>query len=378
VERSETEQEHGAQAAGIATDLISGLRPLKGLRAEGAALDRYRLRSASALEATVRSARAEAAYRGVMLLFSGGFLAVIAVVGGVLAARGDITVGQLISSLGLAQFLVGPMSTFAWVSADFAQGRASARRIADVLQSPAALTGGRSRPVTPVQGRLTLRAVEGVALQGIDLDVAPGELVGIAATDPAAAAALVSYLGRDADPGTGTITLDGAALSDLETGALRDALLVSAHHTDLFEGTLRTNISPGNGHDIDAAVAAATVDEVAQALPDGLDTTLDEQARTLSGGQRQRVALARALAADAPVLVVHEPTTAVDTVTEARIASGLRRLRSGRTTLLVTTSPALLSATDRVVFIHDGVVAASGRHADLVGANDLYRTAVLA
>ncbi|WP_164873051.1 ATP-binding cassette domain-containing protein, partial [Streptomyces resistomycificus] len=110
----------------------------------------------------------------------------------------------------------------------------------------------------------------------------------------------------------------------------------------------------------------------------GVDTVLAERGRSLSGGQRQRVALARALAADRPVLVLHDPTTAVDTVTESRIAARLREVRRGRTTVLVTTSPALLAVTDRVVVLDGGTVTANGRHAELVAGDEAYRAAVLA
>jgi len=125
-------------------------------------------------------------------------------------------------------------------------------------------------------------------------------------------------------------------------------------------------------------MAAADADEVARGLPDGLDAMLGDGARTLSGGQRQRIALARALATEAPVLVLHDPTTAVDAVTEARIAARLRQMREGRTTILVTTSPALLAVTDRVVFLHDGAVRADGTHGDLAAGDETYRETVLA
>lgn len=123
-------------------------------------------------------------------------------------------------------------------------------------------------------------------------------------------------------------------------------------------------------------MAAARVDDVARALPDGLDTPVTARGRSLSGGQRQRVALARALAAAPPVLVVHDPTTAVDAVTEVSLAAGIRRVRAGLTTIVVATSPALLTAADRVVFLASGTVVASGTHAGLVADED-YRLVVL-
>ncbi|WP_233562960.1 ABC transporter ATP-binding protein [Micromonospora musae] len=379
--RSETEQEHGAQASGIAADLVAGLRVIKGLRAESAAVARYRRRSRSALAATVRAARAEAAYQGVVSTLSGAFLAVIAVVGGLLAVRGQVSVGQLISSLGLAQFLVGPLSTFGWVGADLAQGRASARRIAAVLHAPDAVTGGSASPVTPARGALTLRGLHSPPLRGVDLDIAPGELLGVVAADPAEAAELVRVLGRVRDPAAGSVRLDGVALTELAPSALRAVVLATEHHTDLFDGTLRDAVSLAGRARPDrvaAALATADADEVARSLPDGLDSVLGDQARSLSGGQRQRIALARAVAGDPPVLIVHDPTTAVDAVTEARIAGRLRSMRDGLTTVLVTSSPALLAVTDRVVVLRDGAVQSSGTHADLIAGDAGYRETVLA
>ncbi|MCM4080003.1 ABC transporter ATP-binding protein [Paractinoplanes hotanensis] len=372
-ERSETEQEHAAEASGVAADLVEGLRVVKGLRAEEAAVSRYRKRSQVALAATVRSARTEAAYQGVVLTVSGLFLAVIATVGGILAVRGEITVGQLISSVGLAQFLVGPLSTFGWVGADFAQARASSRRIEAVLSAPVAVTGGDATPVTPVKGQIDLR------VRDVALKIAAGETVGIVATD-AAAAELLRLLSRSSDPADGVVELDGVTLASLEPEDLRAAVLAVEHHTELFDGTIRAAVSLDRAEPatVDAAMAAADADEVARGLPDGLDAVLGDGARTLSGGQRQRIALARALATEAPVLVLHDPTTAVDAVTEARIAARLRQMREGRTTILVTTSPALLAVTDRVVFLHDGAVRAEGTHGDLAAGDETYRETVLA
>ncbi|MGI5169614.1 ABC transporter transmembrane domain-containing protein [Spirillospora sp. CA-253888] len=369
--RSHAEQERAARASAVAVDLVGGLRVLKGIGAEPAAVDRYRATSGASLAATLRAARAEAAQNGTVLALTGAFIAVVALIGGRLAAAGDIGLGDLVTAVGLALLLLGPLQVLSWVTTELAQGRASADRIAAVLAAPAAVPAGTAAPPRPVHGGLRLTGVAAGPLRGLDLDIAPGEMLGVVAA-PADAAALLRCLGRETDPDSGTVELDGVALALLDPGEVRRAVLVAPHDADLFEGTLLDNVAAAARTDPDKALRAAAADDIAADAPVG------EHGRALSGGQRQRAALARALAADPPVLVLHDPTTAVDAVTEARIADGLRALRDGRTTVIVTTSPALLAATDRVVLLEDGRVADTAPHAHLVHRNHAYRTAVLA
>ncbi|MET9336606.1 ABC transporter ATP-binding protein [Nonomuraea sp. NPDC003804] len=408
--RSGAEQERAARASGVAADLVAGLRVLKGIGAERAAVDRYRRTSRDALAATVRAARAQAWHDGGMLILTGVFLAIVALVGGRLAAQGDISVGQLVAAVGLAQFLLTPLSILAWANGELAQGRASAARIASVLAAPPAVAGGSRELPEVVRGGLVVKDVSHGALRGLSAEVAPGELLGVVTTDPAVATALLQVLGRTADPGSGTVELDGVPLSSVDPALVRRAIVVAAHDADLFEGTLLENVAAAaqddgllaekggaaqgdgllaekggaaarSGHGpvsraVVSAMAAAAADQVAAALPDGAHTLLTERGLSLSGGQRQRVALARALAAAPPVLVLHDPTTAVDAATEAAIAQGIRTARAGRTTVMVATSPALLAAADRVIFL-DGDLVTDGTHADLVQEHETYRAAVL-
>ncbi|QJT04968.1 ABC transporter ATP-binding protein [Streptomyces asoensis] len=398
--RSEAEQDRAAHASGVAADLVAGLRVLKGLGAQQAAVERYRRTSRASLVATLRAARAESWQTGLVLALTGGFIALIALVGGRLALDGSLTLGQLVSAVGLALFLLGPLETFAWVNAELAQGRASAARVAEVLAAAPAVVGGDAPVPDPVRGELRLRGVRLGGPDGVDLDVPAGRLTGIAVTDPASAEALLRCLGRESDPESGSVELDGVPLTRLDPAGLRAAVLVAAHDAVLFDGSLAANVTPeaeprsgpADGEPDEAAagstdeaadlrteraMAAAHADEVARSLPRGAATGVGEGGRSLSGGQRQRVLLARALRAGPPVLVVHDPTTAVDAVTEARIAEGLREIRRGRTTVVVTNSPALLAVADRVVLLDGGRIGAEGTHAELVRADATYRTAVL-
>ncbi|GAA4930695.1 ABC transporter ATP-binding protein [Streptomyces coeruleoprunus] len=379
--RSEVEQERAARASGVAADLVAGLRVLKGIGAEAAAEARYRRTSGESLDAALRAARSRAWHDGAILALTGIFIAVIGLVGAHLAIRGSISVGELVAAVGLAQYLLGPFQMLTYVNGEFALGRASADRIAEVLASAPAVEDGRGRLPEPLAGGLRLRGLAQGALRGVDAEIAPGSLVGVVSKDPAAAHDLLLCLGREVDPEQGAVELDGVPLTELAPGTARRAVLVAHHDAALFESSLLDNVRAGHEHaerDVARALNAATADDVARNLPDGADTVLAERGRSLSGGQRQRVALARALAADPPVLVVHDPTTAVDTVTESRIALRLRELRRGRTTLLVTTSPALLAETDRVLVLDGGTVTADGTHPVLVASDETYRAVVLA
>ena len=374
--RSAAEQAAAAHAGGTAADLVSGLRVVKGLGAERAAAGRYRAVSRSSLAASLRSARSAGWYEAAGVLIPGLFLAAVALIAGRLAAGGSITVGELVAVVGLAQFLATPFWILAYVGQALARARASADRVAELLGTPPAVTGAAPAaadfaPALSVQG-----AARG-GIGPVTFEVRAGEILGLVVPDGETAATLLDWLARGSDPERGTVSLDGQCLSDLEPDSFRRLVTVSPHDAELFEGTVAANVSAAAspGTDLRPALAAASVDRLAAELPDGLDTDIGERGQALSGGQRQRVALARALATDAPVLVLHDPTTAVDPVTEAGIVAGLRELRRDRTTVLVTTSPALLGICDRVVVV-DPDRPAEGTHAELCRRHPTYRELV--
>ncbi|TWF74466.1 putative ABC transport system ATP-binding protein [Pseudonocardia hierapolitana] len=363
VGRAEAEQESLAAATAVATDVITGLRVIKGIGAEHAAAESYRTASRAALRARLAAADLTGGYLGATNVITGLFLVVVAWVGGRLALEGSISIGELVAGVGLAQFLIGPLERLTELGPILARARGSARRVAAVLAAPPAVTDGTGTLPSRPEGALRVR------LDGLAVDVAPGEHVGVVALQAADAAALLDALARDADA---PVRLDGTDLRDVELDEARRAVLVARHEATLFEGTVADN----TGRD-PAALAAAAADEVVETLPEGLDSDVGERGRTLSGGQRQRIGLARALAEHPPVLVLHDPTTAVDAATEHRIAMGVSTLRAGRTTVVVASSPALLARCDRVLLVDRGAVVASGSHAELV-ADARYRQAVLA
>lgn len=374
--RVEREQAAAGAAGAVAADLIDGLRPLKGIAGEAAAEARYREASASARAASVRAARAQAAYEGTITLLTGLMLAVVALLGGRMAANGELSLGELIAALGLTQFLIGPLSEFGWIGSEFSAVRAASRRLAAVLDAPAAIEGGAAAPAAAGPGALALRDVRSGPLADLGFAVAPGELVAIACPDPAEGAALVELLGRELDPAAGSVALDDDALRTLDPERLRAVLLAAEHDGSLFEGTLREVL--GGAGTLDEVLAASAADEVVESVEGGLEGEVSARGRSLSGGQRQRLALARALAARPRVLVLHEPTTAVDAASEAGIAARLPEVRRGLTTVVVSTSPALLGVADRVIYLEGGAVAGQGSHRWLLTEHSRYRELVLA
>jgi ABC-type multidrug transport system fused ATPase/permease subunit len=175
------------------------------------------------------------------------------------------------------------------------------------------------------------------------------------------------------------VTLGGVPLRVLALPALRERILVADNDARLFSGPLRAELDPSGGAGDDAiraALQAASATDVVDALPDGLDTVVAERGREFSGGQQQRLRLARALLADPAILVLVEPTSAVDAHTEARIAARLGAARRGRTTLVSTTSPLMLDRADHVIYVEDGRVVAAGTHRKLLVREPRYRVTV--
>ncbi|MFI7611696.1 ABC transporter ATP-binding protein [Nonomuraea terrae] len=382
ITRRVTEQQNLAgEATSLAADLVGGVRPLRGIGAEHAAAARYDEVSRRSLRAALRAARTQGWYLSASTaggaLLAGG----VAILAGWFALNGRITVGELITVIGLAQFLMEPVGMLTLMPSRLAEAKASACRVAAVLDAPALLPEG-AETLDGTRPELELRALRYGTLDGVDLRVRPGEFVGVVAHRPADGEALVTILSGRVAPEEyeGEVLLGGTRLARLDPADARRTMLVEPHLTDLFTGTIEENVTAGGPLDAQA-LAASAADQVVRAHPGGLAHVVAERGAGLSGGQRQRLALARALTARPPILVMRDPTTAVDAVTEHEIARGLRALRhpgpGAFTTVIVTSSPSLLALTDRVVVLDGGRVAAEGTHAELAVTDDDYNRMVL-
>ncbi|WKX68726.1 ABC transporter ATP-binding protein [Streptomyces sp. XD-27] len=418
--RADEQREKAGRATELAADTVAGLRVLRGIGGEELFLSRYRQASQEVRAAAVRSARMWALIAAVQVVLPGLLLIGVVGYGARLAHEGRIEVGELVTVYSAVTFLLFPLRHFEEIAMAYSFSRPSARRAARVLalrRSALPAQGADERTDGHANGRTDRRADEwsGEPLGGHLYDPASGllapagALTAVVCGDPDAAGLLAERLGghpaQDAAETTRepseagrespdaaaapSVLLGGVALDDIPLEVARTAVLVQDKDPMLLSGTLAELLDvPSSGAvAVSAALDAAQCGDVLDALartvpvsdggaPDPMEARITERGRSLSGGQRQRLALARSLVTDPEVLVLDEPTSAVDSHTEARIAEGVRRLRRGRTTVVFTSSPLLLDRADRVVFLHDGAVAATGTHRELLHGESGYEAVV--
>ncbi|MDI6102546.1 ABC transporter ATP-binding protein [Actinoplanes sp. NEAU-A12] len=379
--RSEAQQAALAATTALAVDLVSGLRVLRGLGAQHHAARRYAAASGRALTDTLRAADTKGLHLGLTTTVNGLLLALITGVAGWFALQGRITVGELVAVVGLAQFIAEPVQLLGFCVRKWASAKASGRRVARVLEAAPMVDPGTAGTPVPAPSRVALDRIGYGGLDGLCLRLEAGEMLAVLAVSPRDAGELLALLAATVSRADyrGTLHIDGVPLEELTLEAARGVVLVEQHDVTLFAGTLRQNIDTSGDLPDSAVLTAAEAAAAEDVLTAGLDHELVERGANLSGGQRQRIALARALAADPPVLVLHDPTTAVDAVTEGLIADRLAGARKGpeRATLVVTSSPALLRAAHRVAVLDGGRVVAEGTHDRLVATDERYRAAVL-
>ncbi|MEV0642568.1 ABC transporter ATP-binding protein [Streptomyces sp. NPDC050619] len=375
--RADFQREKAGRATELASDTVAGLRVLRGIGGEELFLDRYRRASQEVRHAAVRSARMWSLISAIQVLLPGLLLIAVVWYGVHLARQGRISVGELVTVYSSVMVLTYPLRHVEEIAMAYSFSRPSARRAARVLALERA---------TDTEGSLAAAMPAGDLYDPATGLLAPaGRLTAVVCGDPDTAGLLAERLGgHPSEEGT-PVLLGGVPLDELPLDSARTAVLVQDKDPVLLSGSLRELLDVPASGDVGAeeALAAAQCSDVLAALAEGsldaedpMDARITERGRSLSGGQRQRLALARSLITDPEVLVLDEPTSAVDSHTEARIAQSMRDLRAGRTTVVFTSSPLLLDHADRVVLVHEGAVTAVGVHRELVHKEPRYRAVV--
>jgi ABC-type multidrug transport system fused ATPase/permease subunit len=352
-----------------ASDIVGGLRVLRGIGGEQVFHDRYVRESQTTRRAGVEVARLQSVLDALQVFLPGVFVVVVVWLGARYAVQGRISAGELVAFYGYSAFLMIPLRTATEYANKVIRGRVAAARVCRVLS----LTPDHDEPHQP-EDAPPAGSVLADARTG--LVVRPGSVTAIVSDRPDEAAALADRLGMCAEVVDDEVTLGGVPLNALPRADVRRRIVVSDTGSTLFSGRLGDRLDVSGTGAVHDALATASTEDILEALADGMDTVVAERGRTFSGGQRQRLVLARVLAADPEILVLVEPTSAVDAHTEARIAARLRHHRAGRTTVVVSSSPLVLDAVDEVAFLSDGRVAAVGTYGDLLGSRADFRAVV--
>ncbi|TDW89047.1 ABC transporter ATP-binding protein [Kribbella sp. VKM Ac-2566] len=367
--RQSAQREAVGELNSLGSDIVAGLRVLRGIGGEESFSRRYRSESQQVRKAGVRVAGIQSVLDAAQVLLPGIFVVLVVGLGAHFALRGDLSAGSLVAFYGYATFLVLPLRTATEFANQLMRGLVAAGRVIRVLKLETDIVD----PATPVRlpdhGDL-VDPVSGVRARD-------GLLTAIVSAEPERYDKLADRLGRYDD--ASEVRYGGVTLASATRADVRERILVSDTGSQLFTGVLRTELDPSGrrtDEELMAALRTASAEDVLDALPDALDSEVEEKGRSFSGGQRQRLVLVRALLADPSVLVLVEPTSAVDAHTEARIADRLRDHRSGRSTVVLTASPLLLDRVDEVIFVAGGRVVATGKHRELLESTPQYRTTV--
>ena len=355
-------------ALNVVQEVLGALRVVKAFGRHDRELDRFFGQSQAGARERVRLTAAEGWFGLLVNLVTGTGTAVVLFVGILNVQSGILTLGELLLVMAYLSHLYGPLETISRTVADVQSSLASAERAFELLaERPEVVERPQARALRRARGEVEFRDVwfsyrgSFPILQGVSFSVPAGMRVAISGPTGAGKSTLVTLLTRLYDPAFGQILLDGVDLRDYRLSDLRYQFAIVLQESVLFSTSLAENISYGRPEaskaEVVAAARAAGVHDFIANLSDGYDTLVGERGMRLSGGERQRIALARAFLRDAPILILDEPTSAVDLETEALIMEALDRLMVGRTTFLITHRVTTLSRCDIHIELDEGRIS---------------------
>ena len=370
--------------ATAATETLSGIGVVKAFGMEKAELDRFSAMSHNILQSHMRLIKLEGFYSAAVELILVAATVLVVWLAAPQALAGQMTVGALVAYLGYLARFYDPLKGLSRANFQIQRALGAAQRIFAILDTPGEsqqVRGGTS--LSRVAGRVTFQDLRfgyhpgQPVLKELNLDVHPGETVALVGASGAGKTTIINLLLGFYTPQQGRILLDGCAVDQITLQSLRQQIALVPQEPFLFSTTVMENILYGKPGATDAqveqAARAANIHDFILSLPQGYGTPVGQRGVALSGGQRQRIALARAFLKDAPILLLDEATTSVDSEAEALIQEALARLMGGRTTLLIAHRLSSLQQAGRVLVLEDGRIAEEGSHQGLLARGGLYR-----
>jgi len=379
---SKSLQETGDLSA-LITQTLRGMRVVRAYRQEGQEEARAASAINRALEFTMRGTRARALSSPSMELLVGFGFALAIYFAGTQGVRGDLTLGHFMGFMTAALLIYSPLKSVATLQTQLQEGVAASSRVFGVVDRPITLIElPDAKPLALDKGEIEFKDVtfaydpENVVLKGVSLTVPPGNTVALVGPSGSGKSTLVNLALRFFDPEQGAVLIDGQDIKHVTVESLRESIALVTQDPVLFDDTIRANIAYGAKpvveDEVIAAAKAAAAHDFIMGLPKGYDTRVGEAGGLLSGGERQRIAIARAIYKDAPILLLDEPTSSLDSEAEAKVQAALEGLMKGRSVLMIAHRLSTVKKADLICVLNQGRIVEIGRHDQLVAKGGLY------
>ena len=381
-------QECFSQLSDFAQESFSGIAVIKAFVKESKELLAFKKLNVENEDANVDHTKTSVLFRILVMLFVESVICVILGYGGYLVYRGKFNAGQLVEFIGYFNAVIWPIMAVSELIDMTSRGKASLQRIGELLDARQMVADRDGvTELTNVKGNiefrnLTFRYPDGEydALENVSFTIRAGENVGLVGKTGSGKTTLVDLILRTYNVPDGTVFIDGQDVNDVSIRSVRAACAYVPQDNFLFSDTIENNIAfgvPGYDHSqIANAAKLADVDGNIKEFQLGYETVLGERGVTVSGGQKQRISIARALLKDAPILILDDSVSAVDTKTEETILQNLHETRAGKTTILIAHRISTIAKMDKILFIDDGRLAAVGTHDELYASSPEYRKMV--
>lgn len=376
-------QESMADLNAFLHETFAGNKIVKAFGMEPSEKNRFFEKSKKLFRYEVKTYRAKALTSPVMEILGGIGVSLVIWYGGYGVIRGDSTPGTFFSFMTAVLLLYPPVKKISKLNNTIQQGLAATDRVFDVLETESDIAEPE-QPVAMPPAPHTIRFddvtfaydPEETVLSGINLEVRPGERLGIVGTSGGGKTSLVNLIPRFYDATAGAVLIDGVDIRDVRIADLRKRIAIVTQEPILFNDTIRNNIAYGSPdaseEAIVAAAKAAYIHDFTQRLPRGLDTMVGELGSRLSGGEKQRMCIARALLKDAPILILDEATSALDTEAEGLVQMALQNLMRGRTSFVIAHRLSTIIDADRIIVLSGGRIIEEGQHQELLARKGEY------